>query len=833
MALRQFHNNPNRVKVYISKLSQYVPRRGYTGAGVGELHCGQYLSTERIRWPKSFGLSFFERRTRGARRLVEINMRNASSVPGRLTSLLMHLVCGLVWLPVVLVLSPGLRAGARVLPVPAPQPLQSSQFKVQINGKPVDVMHAAASYDYVSVDTSSAITVSVAAPQGFWDHGVDIQPWRLGIRPVLKGNTIQFHLKDPVKLSISRPNDFLNHAQMLFLFVSRPPAVPDKRLTSLPGFHMVDSGVHRQSLNPKSGETWYLAPGAVIQGSLNLWNVQNVTVMGRGVIIYDGPQNPAADDGWMQKPDWHCVGALNAHHVHISGLTCIVRSRTWSIQMKDSTDFEYDDIRVIGGNPGNANQDGMDWLGGGNTIVRDSFFRTSDDVFAVQGNWDGYGHDNMVKPGHDVSNILVENSVLSTSISNIVRAGWPEKSFNSRNFTLRDSDILHGGIGSCGLPFALFTFWGADGAKGDHSGYTFSNLWLDDWYSLFQLEQEQPLLHGFTFRNIWALGQPPLVASKLQGQVKDVRLENVQYGETVVASDARVPVAVSGGAQQPVFAPGNKGVRAAFQVSPEVLQPGVKALFTAYETGNPRARYRWWFGDGTTATGREVRHRFTDSKGTELDATDANGTGRFRVLLEVDDKQGNQDWAEQGVLVVGHWHDAGETDLSAVQTLPGLEFHVYPGTWPELPSLVSQTPAVNGIAPNLSNANARGFTRYAVAYDGLLQVPTEGGYSFQLLVRDGARLVIDGQVVAQTGPPFGEVCGSPVNAVRYALGAIGLRAGKHILRLEALESMSPGSPRLLWEGPGISLAEVPSAALSHRNQASVGPKPASLSIAHP
>jgi len=53
------------------------------------------------------------------------------------------------------------------------------------------------------------------------------------------------------------------------------------------------------------------------------------------------------------------------------------------------------------------------------------------------------------------------------------------------------------------------------------------------------------------------------------------------------------------------------------------------------------------------------------------------------------------------------------------------------------------------------------------------------------------------------------------------------------LRLEALESMSPGSPRLLWEGPGISLAEVPSAALSHRNQASVGPKPASLSIAHP
>ena len=31
--------------------------------------------------------------------------------------------------------------------------------------------------------------------------------------------------------------------------------------------------------------------------------------------------------------------------------------------MKDTTGFVYDDLRVIGGNPGNANQDGMDWIG--------------------------------------------------------------------------------------------------------------------------------------------------------------------------------------------------------------------------------------------------------------------------------------------------------------------------------------------------------------------------------------------------------------------------------------------------------------------------------------
>jgi hypothetical protein len=60
-------------------------------------------------------------------------------------------------------------------------------------------------------------------------------------------------------------------------------------------------------------------------------------VLGRGTIVYDGPQDPNSDEGWMQKPDWHCIGALEAHNVEIDGLTCIVRSRTWSIQMKDSS----------------------------------------------------------------------------------------------------------------------------------------------------------------------------------------------------------------------------------------------------------------------------------------------------------------------------------------------------------------------------------------------------------------------------------------------------------------------------------------------------------------
>ena len=324
--------------------------------------------------------------------------------------------------------------------------------------------------------------------------------------------------------------------------------------------------------------------------------------------------------------------------------------------MKDSTGFVYDDLRVIGGNPGNANQDGMDWLGGGDAIVRDSFLRASDDVFAMQGNWDGYTDEEMLRPGHDVQNILIEHSELSTSISNIVRAGWPRKTFNSRNFTLRDSDILHGGIGACGQTFGLFGFWGANGAKGDPLRFTFENLFLDNWYSLAQMEQEYPGLQGFTFRNIWALDQPPLADSTMTGDVADVTFDNVKYGQTRAASDADLPLVVSAAALQPAHftAPpqpgggvyrGPAGLCAGRDSHLHRATLARRALYLALRRRNssPAAaacaiafrtpREPSW-------TGRQTARPLPGSASRGGYATDS------------------QDWAAQGVVAVAHWHDA-------------------------------------------------------------------------------------------------------------------------------------------------------------------------------
>lgn len=128
-----------------------------------------------------------------------------------------------VFLAAVFAISGVVFAATHVQPVSVPPELRSTAFTVTVNDQPVDVAHAAASYDFVNFDVTGPVTIAVTATQpGFWDKGVDIEPWRLGIRPVRDGQTIRFKISGPQKLSISRPGDFLNHAVMLFVFAGQP-----------------------------------------------------------------------------------------------------------------------------------------------------------------------------------------------------------------------------------------------------------------------------------------------------------------------------------------------------------------------------------------------------------------------------------------------------------------------------------------------------------------------------------------------------------------------------------------------------------------------------------
>lgn len=701
---------------------------------------------------------------------------------------------------------------AKSIPVPVPVELRTGRFTMTIDGRPADLAHAAENYYFANLELRGKARISISAPsEDYWQSGIEVQPWRENIRPSHHGRTITFTIAHAAKLSISRPGDHLGGAEMIFLFANAPEVRPPKGVQ--PNLRYFGPGVYRENVEARSGETIYLAPGAVIFGSINLWDVDNVRILGRGTVVYDGPQNPDDDDGWMHKRNWHVIVMHNARHVHVEGITCVTRSRTWMIQMRNSRFIRFDNVKVIGANEGNANQDGMDWLGGGDTLVHDSFFRAADDVFALQGNWEGYGAEALAKPGEEVTNIRIEDSVISTSISNIVRVNWPHKTFNSSNFVLTNSDIIHMGVGGCGVPFALFELWADPDGHGVHTGYLFDNLRLEDWYSLTQIRQPNPLVSNVTFRNIWALEQPQLVESVLEGAVQNIHFDHVAMAEGLLSSGQGSAVEHTSGATSPTYTSGSSRIQAAFDFKPSAPRIGQSVEFDAAQssTPTPGVAYKWYFGDGTAAVGRKVRHAFRDGLGTLQD-----GSGRFRVLLKISDARGQTDWYYRPVVVAQRLLPSVRAGLLA----PGLAYQFLEGRSTTLRDFTTLAPTSVGITPTLSVTPQNHNTAFGYIFEGFIEMPRDGGYTFTELSRDGAQIEIDHHKLASNPPAWPQVCGSIGNSVQITSGTVAVKAGLHSLRIYMSHQAGPDAFSVKWQGPSMALQDIPANVLFHPTEPS-------------
>ena len=602
---------------------------------------------------------------------------------------------------------------------------------------------------------------------------------------------------------------------MLYLFANeRQPDVPAH---VHPGLQYFGPGVYHQNLDAISGGSIYLAPGAVVFGALNFTKVDHVKVFGRGVIVYDGPQNPDVDEGWMQKRNWHCIGMNDSHDITVEGITCVTRSRTWQVQMKGTQNVRFENVKVIGAVAGNANVDGVGWLdGSGHTVITNSFFRAADDVFAMQDSWEGNGAAAAAVDGKAVGNIRVDHSELSSSFSNIVRAGWPEKSFRGGHFSLEDSDILHEGIGGCGVPSAVMEVWADPHARGQNGDYNFRDVRMDNWSSLVNIRQ-QPVdgVYDVNFTDIFGLEAGSQVDSVLKGHVHGVKFDNVVLDNVLATKDSDIPVLLSDGADKPTFAATGPVVHIADAGG--IVRPHKYVLLEAQlESGEPKdMQYLWDFGDGTTATGPSIHHEFPDTDGTLLD-----GSARFRVLLHVIDAKGRSGWAYDPVVVGDNLTPALEGDAP---TPAGAQVRYFEMANPELDGLAPTadqpakvTPKAIGVAKRLSVASLKHRAEnYAFVFDAYLEIPDDSGYTFTLLANDAAEVKIDDDVVAVAPKPQAQGCGLAGNAVRSVMGSVILARGKHRLHVEETHTTGEDNFRVLWQRAGQPVSEVPAAALSH------------------
>jgi len=135
---------------------------------------------------------------------------------------------------------------------------------------------------------------------------------------------------------------------------------------------------------------------------------------------------------------------------------------------------------------------------------------------------------------------------------------------------------------------------------------------------------------------------------------------------------------------------------------------------------------------------------------------------------------------------------------------PGLDYEFFVGKWNALPEFETLKVEKRGVVDTLTLAASPQGTQYALRFRGYLDIPKDGEYTFVLKADDGSRFYLDGKLVIDHD---GQHAATPMSSPKLTL-----KAGKHPIEILYHESWGGSHLSLAYEGPGISMQEIPATA---------------------
>jgi len=268
-----------------------------------------------------------------------------------------------------------------------------------------------------SFDFSGAVDVSITLNKRNIDS-VRVRPLSYGITPQIKDNILSFSLTQPRNISVEVNGDIFHNLQLFAnpLEVDRPNPDDPNVIYFGPGVHQVGR------LTIPSGKTVYLAGGALVEGSFFISHVQNVRVLGRGILHQSWvsslgvpkSDHPGAQASTRQssmassRPDGILIEY--SKDVEVDGIIQLPISYT--VQIGQSANIN---IRNIKSFSAGGNHDGIDVFSSTQVLIDGVFMRNSDDNIAIYGHrWNYYG---------DVRHVTVQNSTLWADVAHPILVG--------------------------------------------------------------------------------------------------------------------------------------------------------------------------------------------------------------------------------------------------------------------------------------------------------------------------------------------------------------------------------------------------------------------------
>ncbi|KAF3406995.1 hypothetical protein DPV78_000254 [Talaromyces pinophilus] len=264
-------------------------------------------------------------------------------------------------------------------------------------------------------DFDGVIDISIEPRQDLFPSidSVRIRPLSYDIPWTLNGRTIQLTLSEPTNLVVEVNGDVF---QVLHLFLNKidtgdPQQEKNGTVTSFsPGYHHLN-----QTYKISSGETVYLAPGAVVKGSFLFLNVENARLIGHG-IIYGSSLN--------------AVNVSFSNNILVDGPTVLSPLHA-SVGVGSSHDILIRNLRVISSGQWG---DGIDTWCSQNITYEKLFMRTGDDSLAFYLSSSPYSGDSQ--------NITIRDSSVWADVAHPLNVGGFGGNETMSDLTFDNIDIL-------------------------------------------------------------------------------------------------------------------------------------------------------------------------------------------------------------------------------------------------------------------------------------------------------------------------------------------------------------------------------------------------------
>jgi len=286
---------------------------------------------------------------------------------------------------------------------------------------------------FLSFNIKDKKTVRIECDFGI--KNVIVRPLSLNIKPTIQDQTVIFEINKPCQVVV----EFKDVSEELHFFAN------EEKKYEFPEENVLyfGKGEHTPGrINLVSGQTVFIDEGAVVYGEIYGIDVEDVKIMGGGILDHSRIKEEVEPDGFIDPPRPSPIKIEYGKNITICGI--VIRDSCFlSVRPICCENVHIDNIKIIGN--WRYNSDGIDLLNCRHVLVENCFVRSFDDSLCVKGFASAYAggiHHN--DRDYDLSeDIVFRNCVVFNEWGKALEIGIDLCAKRIENCRFENCDVIH------------------------------------------------------------------------------------------------------------------------------------------------------------------------------------------------------------------------------------------------------------------------------------------------------------------------------------------------------------------------------------------------------